>query len=250
MSKYALPMVLVVSLTAFAGCGALSSKSAKSQQDEHLALINQKIHEVEQVVANLNASSQYLGKRVEELSQKTATMDTGYSKINDSLGEISAKFEEKDNSLQTTLSDVQKSISDLDKKIGDIESVKADLQNQIAALQAQKSRVAGSRIEQRSESMREETKELIEQGREMIKEAKGEKKTEEVKKAESLATEQGKEALQKLLDEALAFYRGGNYAEAIKKWGDALVIDPANLEAKFNIEIAKDKIKSPSDKEK
>ena len=89
---------------------------------------------------------------------------------------------------------------------------------------------------------------MIEEGREMIKEAKGEKKSEEEKKAEEAATKQGKEALQKLLDEALSLYRDGNYKEAIGKWEAVLVIDPTNLEAKFNIEIAKEKIKPPSRK--
>ena len=89
---------------------------------------------------------------------------------------------------------------------------------------------------------------MIEEGREMIKEAKGEKKSEEEKKAEEAATEQGKEALQKLLDEALTLYKDGNYKDAIGKWEAVLVIDPANLEAKFNIEIAKEKIKPSPEK--
>ena len=89
---------------------------------------------------------------------------------------------------------------------------------------------------------------MIEEGHEMIKEAKGETKSEEEKKAEESATEQGKEALQKLLDEAVTLYRDGNYKEAIGKWEAVLVIDPANLEAKFNIEIAKEKMKPPPGK--
>ena len=96
--------------------------------------------------------------------------------------------------------------------------------------------------------MKEEAKEMIDEGREMIKEAKGDKKSEEQKKAEETATEQGKEALQKLLDEALSLYRDGNYKEAIGKWEQVLVIDPQNLEAKFNIEIAKEKTKPPPEK--
>lgn len=47
-----------------------------------------------------------------------------------------------------------------------------------------------------------------------------------------------------LLDDALMLYREGEYGEAVNKWGEVLIVDPENLEAKFNIEIAKEKIKS------
>ena len=82
----------------------------------------------------------------------------------------------------------------------------------------------------------------------MIKEAKSEKNSENDKKIEALAAKQRKEALQNLLDGALLLYRKGNYKEAINKWEESLIIDPENLEAKFNIEIAKEKIKSLSDR--
>lgn len=42
-------------------------------------------------------------------------------------------------------------------------------------------------------------------------------------------------------------YREGNYKGAIGKWEEVLIIDPENLEAKFNIEIANEKIKSISE---
>ena len=82
----------------------------------------------------------------------------------------------------------------------------------------------------------------------MVKEAKGEIKPEAEKKAEETAAEQGKEAVQRLLDEALSLYRDENYKDAIGTWEAVLVIDPANLEAKFNIEIAKEKIKPSPEK--
>ncbi len=46
-----------------------------------------------------------------------------------------------------------------------------------------------------------------------------------------------------LLDEAIKLYRQGKFEEAIAKWEEALARDPGKLEAKFNIEIARDRIK-------
>ena len=108
----------------------------------------------------------------------------------------------------------------------------------------QRSRIINpeSEIRRQNEALKEESMEMIEEGQEMIKEVKGEIKTEEV------AKNQGKEALQKLLDEALTLYRDGIYSEAITKWEEVLVIDPENIEAKFNIEIAKEKMKPPAEK--
>ena len=46
-----------------------------------------------------------------------------------------------------------------------------------------------------------------------------------------------------LLDNAIQLYRQEKFEEAITKWEKALALDPSKLEAKFNIEIAQDRIK-------
>ena len=46
-----------------------------------------------------------------------------------------------------------------------------------------------------------------------------------------------------LLNKAIKFYREENFEEAIAKWEEVLALDPTKLEAKFNIEIARDRIK-------
>ena len=46
-----------------------------------------------------------------------------------------------------------------------------------------------------------------------------------------------------LLDKAIQLYRQEKFEGAIAKWKEALALDPSKLEAKFNIEIAQDRIK-------
>jgi tetratricopeptide (TPR) repeat protein len=46
-----------------------------------------------------------------------------------------------------------------------------------------------------------------------------------------------------LLDKAIQLYREENFEEAIAKWEEVLALDPSKLEAKFNIEIAQDRLK-------
>jgi len=233
------------------GCAEFSKKAQEGQR-EQLDLMDRKVVELERALANLNTTSQSIGKRVEELSQKTAYIDMGYSRLNvavDDLGSKVAAVEVVDSSVGTVISDTQASLNELSKRLSEIEKTKSDLQNQILVLQAQRPRTPGSSaIEQHSETMKEDAKEIIGKGREMIKETKSEKNPENDKKIEALAAKQRKEALQNLLDGALLLYRKGNYKEAINKWEESLIIDPENLEAKFNIEIAKEKIKSLSDR--
>lgn len=246
MVKHILLTFIALSISlCFVGCVELSKKSPYAQED-HVALIDQKVQALEKGLSDISTSAQDLRKRVEELSQKALDADTNCSKLRSALDGLSSRVELKDSSFETILTETQKNINDLERKIAEIEKSKTDLQNQLLGLQTQRSRLTGSKIEQHTEVMKEEAKEMIEQGREMIKDATGGKKTGEDKKMEAIAASQEKEALQKLLDQALVCYRDGHYDEAIGKWEEVLVVEPENLEAKFNIEIAKEKIKSIS----
>jgi hypothetical protein len=49
--------------------------------------------------------------------------------------------------------------------------------------------------------------------------------------------------VEELLDNAIRLYREEHFEDAIAKWEEVLVLDPGKLEAKFNIEIAQDRIK-------
>lgn len=234
------------------GCADYSGRRSQDVQRDQLELLDSKLLNLESAIANLNVVSQSIGKRVEELAQKTNNMDVNYSRLYselDGLGSKVAAAEATDNSVGAVISDTQANLAELSKRLSEIEKAKSDLQNQILALQAQKSRTSGgSAIEQRSETMKEEAKEIVGKGREMARDAKTEKKPEDDKKIAELVAKQTKEALQKSLDGALQLYRKGNYKEAISKWEEALILDPENLEAKFNIEIAKEKIKSLSER--
>ncbi len=234
------------------GCADYSGRRSQDVQRDQRELMDSKLLNLESAIANLNGVAQTIGKRVEELAQKTNNMDVNYSRLYselDGLGSKVAAAEATDSTVGAVISDTQANLAELSKRLSEIEKAKSDLQNQILALQAQKTRTpGGSPIEQRSESMKEETREIVGKGRDVAREAKPERKPEDDKKIAELVAKQTKEALQKSLDGALQLYRKGSYKEAVSKWEEALILDPENLEAKFNIEIAKEKIKSLSDR--
>lgn len=240
MACFALGIIVL-----FTGCSGAPKKSQQVQTDQG-GVIDRKIQELERALSDVNSSARDLGKHVEKLMQKTSDTDTNYTNLLDSLNKLQSKFELKDASFETILAETQKEIKDLEKKIAEIDKGKTDLQSQLMTLQAQRSRLMGTKIEQPKESMKE-AKQMMEQGREMMIDASSEIKPEEGQKIKAIAASQEKEALQKLLDEALMLYRDGNYKGAIRKWEEVLVLEPENLEAKFNIEIANEKIKSISE---
>ena len=234
------------------GCAGLYKKLSKDKsKDEHLALIDKKIQDIEHVLSNLDTSTQNLGRRVDELSQKTTNIDTNYSKLSGAIDGLNSKVETKDRSLENVCTEAQRHIDDLWKKLNRIEEIvkiKTDLQNQIIVLLSQRSQITDYKIDQRSETMSEKAKELVERERESVKEETSEKKPEGEVRGETPVSDREKEELQASLDKALALYREGNYKAAVSKWEEVLIRDPENLEAKFNIEIAKEKIKSLTEK--
>lgn len=229
MKKYVILIipVLCISLVS-AGCSGLFKKSSKAQkEEERFVLIDKKINELQRAISNINASAQSIGRQVEELSDRTTNIGRNYTKIDTSLEELNAKVETNDNSLETSISDTQNTINELKTKLSEIELAKEELQNQINSLQSQKSQPVSPAVEHQEE----------------LGEVKGE--TAE----ETTEAQRGKATVQGLLDEAQAIYKDGNYDDAISKWEEVLNIDPENLEAKLNIEIAKEKIESASEKE-
>lgn len=247
MKKYIKMVSFALGLaTLFTGCGGTSKKSQQVQTDNG-GVIDRKIQELEREFSNVNTSEQDLRKRFEKLVQKTEDTDTNYANLLDSLNRLNSKVDLKNASFEAILAETQKGMKDLEKKMVEIDKAKSDLQSQLMNLQTQRTRLTGTKIEQHPESMKE-AKQMLEQGRGMMKDASSEIKPEEDQKIKAIAANQEKETLQKLLDEALMLYRDGNYKGAIGKWEEVLVLEPENLEAKFNIEIANEKIKSISEK--
>lgn len=228
------------------GCAEFSRFYKKSSRtnDEPLALIDQRIQELEQALSNLNLSDQNLEKRIGELSQK---IDTNYSTLHESVNGLNSRVERKESLLESNLSEAQKNINNLENKLdklNEIEKIKTDLQNQIIVLLSQRSQITGSDVGKLKEAMKEEVEDVITQKQELTNESRREYKLEEEKTMKNSDANPRKAELQNMMDEALALYRGGNYEESLNKWEEIIAIDPENLEAEFNIGIVKERMKS------
>jgi len=241
---------------ALTGCVELDRKTT-SATEEHLATIDQKLEEYNQLITDLNTNAQNLTKRVDMLMEKNADLSTNYLNLHDTVNKLIANVEAKDKSQDSELSNVQNDIKEIEAKLDEIEKTKAALQNQIIALQNQRSRLISSKVGPEGEAMKKQAEKMLNEGHEMAKEAKTElevpdEEAEESEKAEDelsgLSEKQKKDKMHELLYNALKLYREGHYQEALAMWEKVLEIDPNNLESKFNIEITKEKIRSMSEK--
>ncbi len=288
MKEYVLLIFTAVCVSSLSvGCTEMSKRDTELQE-EHLALVDQKIREIEQRITNMDTNYSNLNANMSEMSSKIESKDNSLKTIISEtqknisdllkrLGEIEKGKTGLQNqiiALQTQISHIAgsgtgwhnevikeedkvvkegcemikelKSEKDLedDKKIGNAASQK--LPDEALAL------YRGGNYKE--VSSKKDNMVMIEEGYEWEevhdKELKSEKKPQEDKIVEKVTSNQRKDTVKKLLDEAVRLYRDENYQEAISTWEKVLIFDPKNIEAKYNIEIVMEKIQSSSTSEK
>ena len=262
MAKFVTLFLAAMVFFTLTGCITVETKTSKDTE-AHLAQIDQKGNTFEKQFKDLDYATKNATTHIEMLTQKNMSMDAKYSNLYEMLTTIRADLESKNNSMETTLSYLTNDIETIEKHLGEIEKANSELRNQIAILQNQRSHIMSPKEDTTvaKKTIIPQTKETPLASRELIKEKEDEVEFPEYEEVLEIQTDkkpfareetkelsdvQKKERLQTLLDDALEQYREGNYQEAIAKWEKVLELEPDNLEAKFNIEITKEKMKSLS----
>ena len=151
--------------------------------------------------------------------------------------------------LETKMDALSHSVKGLEPEIS---RLKKGLESQVAEIdtilnsQGNAHKLLEERVSETGDALQE-----IKQHLNSVEEGKGEMKvqldeletqlnrleaTSRISKADTGLTEE-------LLDNGIKFYMQQKFEEAISKWEEVLARDPGKLEAKFYIEIAKDRIK-------
>ncbi|MCP4267143.1 MAG: hypothetical protein GY777_16500 [Candidatus Brocadiaceae bacterium] len=155
--------------------------------------------------------------------------------------------------LDTKMDSLSQSVEGLEPQIS---KLKKELDAQVAEIdallnsQGNAHNLLESRVSETGNTLREITQKLnsIE---ESVEEDKGDTKAQldELKiqlnqlEATSRISESDTNFTEELLDNGIKFYMQQKFEEAISKWEEVLARNPGRLEAKFFIEIAKDRIK-------
>ncbi len=161
------------------------------------------------VLFNVGCSSQ--PKRVDILEEKVSTLSHSVESLEPKIYELKEKLSEQGLGIATTLSSQNSSRNRLEEGLRETRNLLQEIKQSLA----------------------------------LIEEDKDKMKTQ-LNKLETLcskSTSAEARLTEGLLDKAIKLYRQGEFEEAISKWEEALARDPGKLEAKFNIEIAKDRIR-------
>ncbi len=151
--------------------------------------------------------------------------------------------------LENKLNDLSESVESLEPGINELRE-KLDKQESGIESTLSSQRLARNHLEKELSATEDLLKE-IKQNLALVEEDKGNMKVQldelgtRLDRLESLTKISSTETnlTEDLLNDAIKLYRQQKFEEAITKWEEVLARDHGKLEAKFNIEIAKDRIK-------
>jgi len=206
-------------------------KSLGSKEDRMSAL-EEKVATLSYSMGSLTTQNYELKKNFKELEAIKSQLNEEYTKIKDtqaSLEKTQASNKTARNRLKGELAKtkvaLEKNKQQLVKMASEVNRLKAKLKTlesaRKKAAQAEEVVDKATNIETGNNYTRQSRKNLI-------------KETQENRKTT---------LVEELLNKAIRLYREEHFEEAIAKWNEVLVLDPSKLEAKFNIEIAQDRIK-------
>ncbi len=209
-----------------------SESQSRSSKEDRMSVLEEKVATLSYSLGSLTTENYELRKNFSELDAVKSQLSKEYTQIKDiqaSLEKTQASNKTARNRLKGTLAKtkvaLEKNKQKLVKMASEMNSLKAKLKTlesvRKTATQAEEAVNKTTNIETEKNYTGQSRNNLI-------------KKTQENRKT-SLVEE--------LLNKAIRLYREESFEEAISKWEEVLVLDPSKLDAKFNIEIAQDRIK-------
>lgn len=165
----------------------------------------------------LNGGCATQPERIVTLENKLNTLSKSVESLEPEINALSEKLDKRESGIESTLSSQKNASSHLEEGLSETENLLKEIKRNLALTEKDTSK----------------TKEQVEELRTKLN------------RLETLSKLSGSKTslTSDLLDKAINSYSQGNFEDAISKWKEVLVHDPGKLEAKFYIEIAKDRIK-------
>ncbi len=234
LSKYwHVYVTVVISLGLLnAGCSQFQFKRFFFGKKDENNTLEEKVDALSDRIASLTAINYDLNKNLDELKQEKERLNKEYVELKNKQSAIEStqKLQNTEqNSLQEELLRTKNSLQEIKKKLTLVETDKNKIKTQLEELEYLYSKSTDVDKDTTSLTTVVEKVDDTERSRKsLIKETQEKRKTSLV---------------EDLLDKAIQLYRQGKFEEAVAKWEEVLALDPSKLEAKFNIEIARDRIK-------
>ena len=206
---------VIISLGLFnSGCYQLKFGQKKT---ERINILEEEVESLSNNIGSLTTENYELKKDLVKLETAKNQLNKEYTQLKDKQIAIEAaqtSQNEVRKNLEEELAETKDLLGKVKQQLAIVENDKNNLKTKLEKLGAPREKAAEEEKGNVGEIMENLTKE-----------------TQETSPVEDL------------LDKAIQLYREENFEEAIAKWEEVLALDPSKLEAKFNIEIAQDRLK-------
>ena len=213
--------------------GSLWKGQSKSiSKEERIDTLEEKVETLSYSLGTLTTENYELKKNFSELEAVKSQLNKEYTQIKskqDALDKTQASNSITRNHLKGELAETKIALEKIKRQLVQMESEKSSLRAKLEILEA--TREANTQTEEavdKTANIKTEKSHTDQSRKGLIKETQEKRKLSLV---------------EDLLDKAIRLYREEHFEDAIEKWEEVLVLDPSKLEAKFNIEIAQDRIK-------
>ncbi len=168
-------------------------------------------------LVSLNGGCANQPERIVVLEKRLDAVSKSVEGLEPEINELREKLDKQGSGIESTLSSQRLERNHLEKGLSETEDLLKEIKQNLALVEEDKGNMKVQLDELGTQLDRLES-------------------LTKISSAETNLTED-------LLDDAIKLYRQQKFEEAISRWEEVLAHDPGKLDAKFNIEIAKDRIK-------
>lgn len=207
-------------------------KRKSNDEDDRINALEEKLANLTYSLGNLTTENYELKKNFNQLEEIKSKLNNEYTQIKnkqDAIEKMQTEDENERNRLKSELAETKNSLNEIKQHLTKIESEKSKLKVKLDEIEARDVQTI-------------QTKPTVDDAKEVeVENIDSDQSNESIIKE----TQEKRKAslVEGLLNKAIKLYREGDFEEAIAKWEEVLALDPSKLEAKFNIEIARDRIK-------
>ncbi|MGR3174288.1 MAG: hypothetical protein ACUZ8N_06780 [Candidatus Scalindua sp.] len=222
---------VIISLGLFnSGCLQLKKVSFGQSKNERISILEEKVESLSNNIESLTTGNYELKRNLIKLETVKNQLNKEYTQIKDKQIAIEAAQTLQNKArkhLEGELAETKVSLEKVKQQLTLVEKDKNSLKAKLEKLEASRVKTAEAVAAKAIDA--EEEKGNVGENRENL--------TKETQEKQKPSLVEG------LLDKAIQLYREEKFGEAIAKWEEVLAHDSSKLEAKFNIEIAQDRIK-------
>ncbi len=251
-SKYWYILTTIIILLGLfnSGCAQLE-KFSFGNKTKRINILEEKVESLTNNMGSLTTENYELKKNLSELETIKNQLNEEYTQIKNiqtAIETAQASQNDARKHLEGELAETKVLLEKVKQQLTLVEKDKNNLKAKMEKLQASHEKTAETEAVASKATVTEEEKgnagtEAVASKAKVTEEEKGNADKSREGMIKEIQEKRKISLVEDLLDKAIQLYRQEKFKEAIAKWEEVLALEPSKLEAKFNIEIAQDRIK-------